>query len=156
MPARLTTHDRDEQGLAMVLVLVIALLLVGSLAVALKSSTANLNYSSRYGSSTQAALASNAGLDAAIQAIRNADAFELFPCVIPLTSLSAPGATSTYTVTAQYTDANGIAIPCSGSNLGGATAPAAATLVSTGTTFHLEDNLQDVWGEVSAGVNFFR
>ncbi len=30
-----------------------------------------------------------------------------------------------------------------------------ATLVSTGTSFHLEDNLQDVWGEVSAGVNFF-
>jgi autotransporter family porin len=31
-----------------------------------------------------------------------------------------------------------------------------ATLVSTGTTFHLEDNLQDVWGEVSGGVNFFK
>jgi autotransporter family porin len=30
-----------------------------------------------------------------------------------------------------------------------------ATRVSTGTTFRLEDNLQDVWGEVSAGVNFF-
>ena len=30
-----------------------------------------------------------------------------------------------------------------------------ATLVSTGTSFHLKDNLQDVWGEVSAGVNFF-
>lgn len=30
-----------------------------------------------------------------------------------------------------------------------------ATLVSTGTTFKLEDDLQDVWGEVSAGVNFF-
>jgi autotransporter family porin len=30
-----------------------------------------------------------------------------------------------------------------------------ATLVSTGRTFHFEDNLQDVWGEVSAGVNFF-
>ena len=30
-----------------------------------------------------------------------------------------------------------------------------ATLVSTGTSFHLEDNLQDVWSEVSAGVNFF-
>ena len=28
-------------------------------------------------------------------------------------------------------------------------------LVSTSTSFHLEDNLQDVWGEVSAGVNFF-
>jgi hypothetical protein len=28
-------------------------------------------------------------------------------------------------------------------------------LVSTGTSLHLEDNLQDVWGEVSAGVNFF-
>jgi autotransporter family porin len=30
-----------------------------------------------------------------------------------------------------------------------------ATLVSTGTTFHLEDHLQDVWGEVSGGVNIF-
>jgi hypothetical protein len=30
-----------------------------------------------------------------------------------------------------------------------------ATLVSNGTTFKLEDDLQDVWGEVSAGVNFF-
>jgi autotransporter family porin len=30
-----------------------------------------------------------------------------------------------------------------------------ATLVSTGTTFRLEDDLQDVWGEVSAWVNFF-
>ena len=30
-----------------------------------------------------------------------------------------------------------------------------ATLVSTGTTFHLQDQLEDVWGEVSAGVNFF-
>jgi autotransporter family porin len=27
--------------------------------------------------------------------------------------------------------------------------------LDTGTTFKLEDNLQDVWGEVSAGVNFF-
>ncbi len=30
-----------------------------------------------------------------------------------------------------------------------------ATLVSSGSTFHFEDNPQDVWGEVSAGVNFF-
>jgi hypothetical protein len=30
-----------------------------------------------------------------------------------------------------------------------------ASLVSSGTTFKLEDDLQDVWGEVSAGVNFF-
>ena len=30
-----------------------------------------------------------------------------------------------------------------------------ATLVSTGTSFHLQDKLEDVWGEVSAGVNFF-
>jgi hypothetical protein len=26
-----------------------------------------------------------------------------------------------------------------------------ATLVSTGTLFHLEDDLEDLWGEVSAG-----
>ena len=30
-----------------------------------------------------------------------------------------------------------------------------ATLVSSGTTFRIEDNLEDLWGEVSAGVNFF-
>ena len=30
-----------------------------------------------------------------------------------------------------------------------------ATLVSSGSTFHFEDNPQDVWGEVSAGVNCF-
>jgi hypothetical protein len=26
---------------------------------------------------------------------------------------------------------------------------------STGTTFILEDHLEDLWGEVSGGVNFF-
>jgi autotransporter family porin len=30
-----------------------------------------------------------------------------------------------------------------------------ATLVSNGTSFRFEDNLQGVWGEVSPGVNFF-
>jgi hypothetical protein len=30
-----------------------------------------------------------------------------------------------------------------------------ATLVSTGTTSVFKDDLQDVWGEVSGGVNFF-
>ena len=30
-----------------------------------------------------------------------------------------------------------------------------ATLTSSGTTFRFEDDLDDVWGEVSAGVNFF-
>jgi outer membrane autotransporter protein len=29
------------------------------------------------------------------------------------------------------------------------------TLISNGSTFHLEDNPQDTWGEVSSGVNFF-
>ena len=30
-----------------------------------------------------------------------------------------------------------------------------ATLVSTGTSFRLDDDLDDVWGEVSLGANFF-
>jgi len=30
-----------------------------------------------------------------------------------------------------------------------------ATLTSSGTTFHFQDDLEDVWGVVSAGVNFF-
>jgi outer membrane autotransporter protein len=40
-----------------------------------------------------------------------------------------------------------------GSNLSGADNQ--ATLVSNGTTFRLVDEPSDVWGEVSAGVNFF-
>ena len=31
----------------------------------------------------------------------------------------------------------------------------AVTLVSTGRTFHFQDNLNDAWGEFSGGVNFF-
>ena len=30
-----------------------------------------------------------------------------------------------------------------------------ATLVSSGATFRIEDRLEDVWGEVSAGVSLF-
>jgi hypothetical protein len=30
-----------------------------------------------------------------------------------------------------------------------------ATLTSNGTTFHFEDDLDETWGVVSAGVNFF-
>ncbi|WP_372928588.1 hypothetical protein [Methyloceanibacter sp.] len=30
-----------------------------------------------------------------------------------------------------------------------------ARLISSGTTFQLNDNLQNVWGEVLAGVNLF-
>jgi len=30
-----------------------------------------------------------------------------------------------------------------------------ATLVSTGRTFHFQDNLEDAWGEISAGANLF-
>jgi Autotransporter beta-domain/Autochaperone Domain Type 1 len=42
-----------------------------------------------------------------------------------------------------------------GSLWGNLTDDNSATLVSTGRTFRFEDQLQDVWGEVSAGVNFF-
>ncbi len=42
-----------------------------------------------------------------------------------------------------------------GSLWGNFTDDNSATLVSTGSTFRYQDNLDDVWGEVSAGVNFF-
>jgi Autotransporter beta-domain/Autochaperone Domain Type 1 len=42
-----------------------------------------------------------------------------------------------------------------GSLWGNLTDDNSATLVSTGRTFRFEDQLQDVWGEISAGVNFF-
>jgi hypothetical protein len=42
-----------------------------------------------------------------------------------------------------------------GSLWGNFTDPNQATLTSTGTAFRFEDDLDDVWGDVSAGVNFF-
>ena len=42
-----------------------------------------------------------------------------------------------------------------GSLWGNFTEDNSATLVSTGRTFRFQDQLDDVWGEVSAGVNFF-
>ncbi len=42
-----------------------------------------------------------------------------------------------------------------GSLWGNLTGDNSATLVSTGRTFRFEDRLEDVWGEVSAGVNVF-
>ncbi len=42
-----------------------------------------------------------------------------------------------------------------GSLWGNLTDDNSATLVSTGRTFRFEDRLEDVWGEVSAGVNVF-
>ncbi len=54
---------------------------------------------------------------------------------------------------------SGPAPPCEpfviGSLWGNLSGDNQATLVSTGTTFRFEDDLDDVWGEVSAGVNFF-
>jgi outer membrane autotransporter protein len=52
---------------------------------------------------------------------------------------------------------NGIAIEpfVIGSLWGNLSGDNKATIVSSGTTFHLEDDLENLWGEVSVGMNFF-
>jgi outer membrane autotransporter protein len=57
----------------------------------------------------------------------------------------------------SFTTADGMTIEpfLIGSVWGNFTDTNKATLVSNGTAFGLEDELDDVWGEVSAGLNFF-
>jgi len=151
MLTRLRTPARDEQGSVLVLVLVISFLLVGSLAIALTTSMANLTLSSRYGRSVQAMLASRSGIDAELAAMRNVSTYTSFPCTLT-GNLSTPGAISSYAVTVQYTAAS-TALTCTGtgSTLGGSTAPTAATLTSTGTASHGAPTVMQANVSIAAG-----
>jgi hypothetical protein len=125
MNANLKERRRDEQGQALVLVLVISVLLVGLLAVAFSTSAANLSLSTRYGSSSQASLAALGGLNAEYATMKNATSYSSFPCGLSGT-VSVSGAASSYSVGVQYY-ANSTSLTCPP-----ATPPTSATLTSTG------------------------
>ena len=70
--------------------------------------------------------------------MRNVTAYTNLPCGAFSGTLTATGATSSYTGTVTYypSGANPSALTCSGSTLGGSTAPATSTILSTGTAPH--------------------
>jgi hypothetical protein len=118
-----------------VLVLVLAILLMSILAVAISTSDYAGTLSTRYGGTTQASLAAQSGLAVELSAMRAASLYTNLPCGAFSGSLTATGATSSYSGTVTYypSGANPSALTCSGSTLGGSTAPATATISSTGT-----------------------
>lgn len=127
--------DDDERGSVIIITLVLSVLLMGSLYVALNSSDFAGSLSTQYEHTSQASLAAQSGLAVELSAMRSVTTYTSFPCGAFSGSLTAPGAVSSYSGTITYypSGTNPSALSCSGSTLGGSTAPATATLVSTGT-----------------------
>ena len=131
-------HGRNDGGQAIVMVLVVSTLLMGALVVALTMSDYSGTLSTRYGTTSQSSLAAQSGLAVELSAMRNVSVYTSLPCGAFSGSLTAPGAVSSYSGTVTYypSGSNPSALTCSGSTLGGATAPATATILATGTAPH--------------------
>lgn len=129
---------RDEDGSAIILVVGLSVLLMASLTAALTAANYADTLSTRYSNSAQASLAAQSGVAAQLSAMRGVTAYANLPCGAFSGTLTALGATSAYSGTVTYYPAgsNPTALPCTGSVLGGSTAPATATIVSTGTAPH--------------------
>jgi hypothetical protein len=129
-----TREQRRDGGSVLVLVLVMSALLMGVLVATLATSDFSDTASTQYGRTSQASLAAQSGLAVELDAMRNVSAYTSFPCGSFSGSLSAPGATSSYSGTiTYYPTGSTTALTCSGSTLGGSTVPATATILSTGT-----------------------
>lgn len=126
---------RDDGGGVIILVLVLAMLLMGILAVAISTSDYAGTLSTRYGGTSQASLAAQSGLAVELSAMRAVSAYTSLPCGSFNGALTATGATSSYSGTVTYypSGSNPSALTCGGSTLGGSTAPATATIFSTGS-----------------------
>ena len=119
-------HVRDdERGSAIVMVLMVSMLLMGALVVALTVSDFSGSLSTQYGSTSQSSLAAQSGLAVELSAMRNVSLYTSLPCGAFSGSLTAPGAVSSYSGTVTYypSGANPSPLTCSGSTLGGVTAP---------------------------------
>ena len=157
MRARVDLRYRraDDDGQALVLVLVISMMLVASLVLALTAARAGLNLSIGFKAGSQGEMAAQTGLATELTAMRNTSSYTALPCSLS-GSLGVTGATSTYSVSVAYS-ASGTALTCtgSGSTLGGSTAPTNATLSSTGKAPHGTTAImkQDVTIAVSDSIN---
>jgi hypothetical protein len=128
----------NDAGSVLVLVMVMSVLLMGVLVATLSASDFAGTISTQYGNTSQASLAAQSGLAVELSAMRTASGYTALPCGSFSGSLSAPGAISSYSGTITYypSGSNPTALTCSGSTLGGSTAPASATILSTGTDTH--------------------
>lgn len=128
----------NERGSAIVMVLMVSMLLMGALVVALTVSDFSGTLSTQYGTTSQSSLAAQSGLAVELSAMRTVSLYTSLPCGAFSGSLTATGAVSSYSGTVTYypSGTNPSALTCNGSTLGGVTAPATATIASTGTTAH--------------------
>lgn len=135
-------RGRDDDGQALIIVLILSLALITMVTFAVSSGVANLNSSANYANSSQAQLTAYSGLSNATSAMAGKTVANL-PCLIagnmPLPQTA--GGNSTYSVTIAYYDATGTYLACNvagppltfgtGSPPG---VPVSAILTSTGTS----------------------
>lgn len=132
------THGlRDDSGVILVIVLVMALLLVGLTAAGLALSRSGANLSMDYQANTSSRLTAESGVEATLVSMRSSGSIPSLPCTLT----GSPGSgSSTYSVTITYY-ASGTPLTCSGGSpvgtlLGGTSIPTAATITSSGTAAH--------------------
>ena len=130
--SQIRNRQADDNGQAIIIVLVVSVLVMAAIGIALTTVRAGLSESITFKAGAQGEMAAQTGLATELTAMRNTSSYTALPCSLS-GSLSVPGATSTYSVTVAYS-ANGTALSCtgSGSTLGGSTTPTNATLTSTG------------------------
>ena len=129
-PARRGT--RQEQGIAMITVMLTSMVVVGLSLTAVQLSEHGLTSTSTDRKRIQAADAAEAGLDVALAALQ-ANPYPTMPCTLTGTLSDVP-TTASYSVAITYYPTfppNGAPLTCSG---GLSAQPAAAELVSTGDT----------------------
>lgn len=132
------SHRSNDNGSVIVLVLVLAVLLMGILAVAVSSSTYSGTLATRYYNTSQAALAAQAGVSTELGAMRAVSTYANLPCGAFSGNFTLSGAVSSWSGTVTYypSGTNPTALTCSGSTLGGGSVPATATIASTGSAPH--------------------
>jgi cytoskeletal protein CcmA (bactofilin family) len=123
-----------DEGGVLILVLIIGVLLVASLGVAVAATTSSLSFTTMFKTDSQSEMAAQTGLATELTAMEAVTDYTSFPCSAS-GSLDVTGASSSYSTTVSYS-ANGSALSCAGSTLGGSTAPTNATLTSVGKAEH--------------------
>lgn len=128
--------EQGDEGGALILVLVIAVLLVATLGVAVAVTTSGLQFTTMFKDSSQSEMAAQSGLASMLTSIEQVTTYGALPCA-GSGSLGVPGATSTYSTTVSYS-VYGTPLACTGSDntLGGSTTPTNATLTSAGKAPH--------------------
>ncbi|MHB1712370.1 MAG: hypothetical protein ACYCV7_13385 [Acidimicrobiales bacterium] len=138
--------ERDDEGQALIIVLVLSVALILGVTTAVSSAIANLGFSASYGNTSQAQLTAFSGLSQATSAMATAGSISALPCAVLSTNMPLPqtgGGNDSYSVSIAYFSdpAATASMACNGSgNTFGtgspAGTPASAILTSTGAAAH--------------------